>query len=80
MQHNICTLHLTSRKPYYVGSIFTRDVGRRNRIASKPEYGKRCWEVKKIETHLLEEIETGNWNFWFQAVYGRCRSTSNNII
>lgn len=26
----------------------------------------------KIKTHLLEEMETGNWNFWFQAVYGSC--------
>lgn len=40
----------------------------------KPEYRKRRWKVeKKIKTHLLEEMETGNWNFWFQAVYGRCR-------
>jgi len=80
MQHNVHTgldesLSIYYYYYYYLGSIFTQDVGRRNRMASKPEYGKRRWKVKikKIKTHLLEEMETGNWNFWFQAVYGRCR-------
>lgn len=60
----------------FVRYVFTRnrDVGRRNRIANKPDYRKiRRWKVEKIKTHLLEEIETGNWNFWSRAVYGRRR-------
>jgi len=49
MQHNVHTgldESLSIYYYYYVGSIFTQDVGRRNRIASKPEYGKRRWKVK----------------------------------